>query len=126
MLTLFTTAVAAEDLIMRCGKNTYKYIQDPSGDRVLFKHAKATKNKYVEWCKNEPTKKWGQVSIDGWTRIIKDNKAENMSYEEADLNYREYIKKTFEEENRESFEKLLYVSTKYQTWIKNFKNFSFN
>ena len=24
---------------------------------------------------NEPTKKWGQVSIDGWTRIIKDNKA---------------------------------------------------
>jgi hypothetical protein len=59
-------------------------------------------------------------------KIIKNNKAENMSYEEADLNYREYIKKTFEEENRESFEKLLYVSTKYQTWIKNFKNFSFN
>lgn len=49
-----------------------------------------------------------------------------MLYEEADLNYREYIKKTFEKENRESFEKLLYVSTKYQTWIKNFKNFSFN
>ena len=58
-------------------------------------------------------------------KIIKNNKAENMSYEEADLNYREYIKKIFEEENIESFEKLLYISTKYQTWIKNFKNFSF-
>ena len=78
VLTLFTTAVAAEELIMKCGKNTYKYIQDPSGDKVVWKHAKATNNKYTEWCKSEPTKKWGQVSIDGWTRIIKDNKATCM------------------------------------------------
>ena len=28
MLTLFTTAVAAEELVMKCGDNIYKYVQD--------------------------------------------------------------------------------------------------
>ena len=75
VLILFTTAVTAEELIMRCGKNTYKYIQDPGGDKVLWKNAKATGNKYIEWCTDKPNKKWGLVSVEGWTRIIKDNKA---------------------------------------------------
>ena len=75
VLTFFTTAVAAEELIMKCGKNTYKYIQDPSGDKVVWKHAKATGNKYIEWCTDKPNKKWGLVSVEGWTRIIKNNKA---------------------------------------------------
>ena len=75
ILNFFTFSVSAEDLIMKCGKNTYKYIQDPSGDKVVWKHPQATANKYKEWCTNEPNKKWGLVSIDGWTRIIKDNKA---------------------------------------------------
>ena len=75
ILTLFTTAVAADELIMKCGKNTYKYLKNSSGDIVLIKNAKTTKNKYIEWCTNDIIKKWGMVSIDGWTRIIKNNKA---------------------------------------------------
>ena len=75
ILTLFTTAVAADELIMKCGKNTYKYLKNSSGDIVLYKNAKTTKNKYIEWCTNDIIKKWGMVSIDGWTRIIKNNKA---------------------------------------------------
>ena len=75
VLTLFTTAVSAEELIMKCGKNTYKYLKNSSGDIVLYKNAKTTKNKYIEWCTNDIIKKWGMVSIDGWTRIIKNNKA---------------------------------------------------
>jgi hypothetical protein len=75
ILTLFTTAVAADELFMKCGKNTYKYLKNSSGDIVLYKNAKTTKNKYIEWCTNDIIKKWGMVSIDGWTRIIKNNKA---------------------------------------------------
>ena len=41
----------------------------------MVKNAKTTKNKYIEWCTNEINKKWGMVSIDGWTKIIKNNKA---------------------------------------------------
>ena len=78
ILTLFTTAVTAEELIMKCGKFTYKYIQDPSGDRVFWKSAKGTNNKYLEWCAKEPNKKFGQISKEGWTRIIKNNKATCM------------------------------------------------
>ena len=74
-LTFFITATSAEELIMKCGKNTYKYIKDPTGDNVLWKHAKATSNKYIEWCTDKPNKKLGLVSIEGLTRIIKDNKA---------------------------------------------------
>ena len=75
ILTLFTTAIAADELFMKCGKNTYKYLKNSSGDIVLYKNAKTTKNKYIEWCTNDIIKKWGMVSIDGWTRIIKNNKA---------------------------------------------------
>jgi hypothetical protein len=75
ILTLFTTAVAADELFMKCGKNTYKYLKNSSGDIVLYKNAKTTKNKYIDWCTNDIIKKWGMVSIDGWTRIIKNNKA---------------------------------------------------
>jgi hypothetical protein len=59
-------------------------------------------------------------------KIINNSKIRNTSYEEADLSYREYIKNFFEEENIESYEKLLHISKKYQIWIKNFKNFFFN
>ena len=50
VLTLFTTAVSAEELIMRCGKNTYKYLKTGSADNVLYKNAKFTKNKYLKIC----------------------------------------------------------------------------
>ena len=76
VLTLFTTAVAAEELIMKCGKNTYKYISDSSGDKVMWKHPKGTKNRYLEWCKKEATKP--MLSREGWVRIIKDYKATCM------------------------------------------------
>ena len=75
ILTLFTTAVAADELFMKCGKDTYKYIQDATGDKVLWKHPKGTKNKYVEWCTDKVNKDWGMVSIEGHARIIKNNKA---------------------------------------------------
>ena len=78
MLTLFTTAVAAEEIVMKCDEHTYKYIQDPARDKVFWKHKKWTKNKYEEWCSEAPTKsdiENGMLSSEGWTRIIKDNKA---------------------------------------------------
>ena len=78
MLTLFTTAVAAEELFMMCDGFTYKYVQDPAGDKVFWKHRKWSKNKYDEWCTQVPSKndiKAGQLTREGWTRIIKDNKA---------------------------------------------------
>ena len=73
ILIFFSTNVVAQDLIMKCGEYTYKYISDPSGDKVLYKHPKGTKNKYKEWCKKEATKP--ALSREGWVRIIKDNKA---------------------------------------------------
>lgn len=72
MLTLFTTAVAAEEIVMKCDEYTYKYTQDPAGDKVFWKHKKWTKNKYEEWCIEFPA---GAISSEGWVRIIKDNKA---------------------------------------------------
>jgi hypothetical protein len=78
MLTLFTTAVAAEELFMKCDAFTYKYIQDPAGDKVFWKHKKWSKNKYKEWCAEALTEgdiKDGILAREGWTRIIKDNKA---------------------------------------------------
>ena len=76
ILIFFSTNVVAQDLIMKCGESTYKYISDPSGDKVLYKHPKGTKNKYKEWCREEATKP--MLSREGWTRIIKDNKATCM------------------------------------------------
>ena len=77
MLTLFTTAVAAEELFMKCGQTTYKYVQDPAGDKVFWKNPKGTKNKYKEWCTEAVQGK--QISKVGWTRIVKDNKATCLS-----------------------------------------------
>ena len=76
MLALFSTNVAAAELFMKCGENTYKYISDPSGDSVMWKHPKSTRNKYKEWCKEEATKP--MLTREGWVRIIKDNKATCM------------------------------------------------
>ena len=73
IITLFTTAVAADELFMKCGPSTYKYIKDPAGDKVLWKNKKGTKNKYKEWCTKELRK--GDISVDGWVRIIKNEKA---------------------------------------------------
>ena len=76
MLTLFTTAVAADELFMKCGPDTYKYIKDSAGDKVFWKNRKYTKNKYIEWCSEETFKESkGFISLDGLVRIIKDNKA---------------------------------------------------
>ena len=76
ILVLFSTNVAAETLFMKCGESTYKYLTDPSGDKVFWKHPKGTKNKYQEWCQEGPVGK--QISKEGWTRIIKDKKATCM------------------------------------------------
>ena len=76
ILIFFSTNVVAQDLIMKCGENTYKYISDPSGDKVLVKHPKFTKNKYKEWCAEVAPKP--ALSREGWVRIIKDNKATCM------------------------------------------------
>jgi len=78
ILTLFTTAVAADELFMKCGVNTYKYIKDSAGDKVFWKSKKGTKNKYLEWCKDQQTDQFGLISKEGWVRIIKDNKATCM------------------------------------------------
>ena len=75
ILTLFTTAVAADELFMKCGKDRYKYVEDSAGDKVFWKHPKGTKNKYVEWCDGKVNKDWGMVSREGHVRIIKNNKA---------------------------------------------------
>jgi len=76
MLTLFTTAVAAEELFMKCGNPTYKYVQDPAGDKVFMKN-KGTNNEYVEWCTEAPQAT--QITKEGWVRIVKDNKATCIS-----------------------------------------------
>ena len=76
ILIFFSTNVVAQDLIMKCGESTYKYISDPSGDKVLYKHPKGTKNKYKEWCPEVAPKP--ALSREGWVRIIKDNKATCM------------------------------------------------
>ena len=75
ILTLFTTAVAAEELFMKCDSAIYKYVQDPAGDKVFYKN-KNTNNKYKEWCDEFPAR--GAISSEGWVRIIKDNKATCM------------------------------------------------
>jgi hypothetical protein len=72
-LVLFTTCVAAEDFIMKCGDNTYKYIKDPTGDQVFVKHPWSN-NEYVEFCTKEIIAD-DIISIEGWVRIIKDKKA---------------------------------------------------
>ena len=46
ILIFFSTNVVAQDLIMKCGENTYKYISDPSGDKVMWKHPKGTKKSW--------------------------------------------------------------------------------
>jgi len=78
ILSLFTTATTAEELIMKCGESTYKYIKDPSGDKVFWKSFKGTKNKYQEWCAKIPAKNSRIISVEGWARIIKDYKATCM------------------------------------------------
>ena len=78
MLTLFTTAVAAEELFMKCDSAIYKYVQDPAGDLVFLKHPHYTNNKFQEWCKEAlpaSASKTGLISKEGWARIIKDKKA---------------------------------------------------
>ena len=75
ILTLFTTAVAAEELVMMCDSAIYKYVQDPAGDKVFYKN-KNTNNKYKEWCDELPSR--GTISSEGRVRIIKDNKATCM------------------------------------------------
>ena len=72
ILILFSTNVAAAELIMKCGEYTYKYIEDSAGDRVDYKHRQGTKNKYIEWCSK---KRDGDISLAGYSRIIKDHKA---------------------------------------------------
>ena len=72
VLTLFTTAVSAEELIMRCGKNTYKYLKTGSTDNVLYKSSR-TKNKYEQWCSDTLPK--NGISIEGVVKVIKNNKA---------------------------------------------------
>ena len=76
MLTLFTTAVAAEELFMMCHGFTYKYVQNPAGDKFFMKN-KSTNNKYVEWCTEAP--QGAQIAKEGWVRIVKDNKATCIS-----------------------------------------------
>ena len=78
ILTLFTTTALAEELFMQCEVFYYKYVQDPSGDKVFWRHPIDTENKYEEWCAQVPTKtenKIGMLSKEGWARIIKDNRA---------------------------------------------------
>ena len=72
-LVLFTTCVAAEDFIMKCKYNIYKYTKDPAGDKVFVKHTPFTNNEYLEWCSKEPHP--DEISVEGWVRIIKNNKA---------------------------------------------------
>ena len=76
ILVLFSTNVAAEELFMKCEKNSYKYVVDPAGDKVFWKHPKGTKNKYQEWCIDRPV--GAQVSKEGVTRIVKNKKATCM------------------------------------------------
>ena len=74
MLTLFTTAVAAEELFMKCDSAIYKYVQDPAGDKVFYKNKN---NKYKEWCTEAP--QGAQIAKEGFVRIIKDNRATCIS-----------------------------------------------
>ena len=74
-LILFTTSLSAEEIIMRCGKNTYKYIKGETADNILYKNS-FTKNKYKQWCSKESSK--NTISIEGLVFIAKDKKGTCM------------------------------------------------
>ena len=69
-LIFFTTSVVAEELFMKCGKATYKYVSEPSGD-IIFVKTKRTKNKYSKWCSPGMH---GAKLVEGHSRIIKNSK----------------------------------------------------
>ena len=72
ILILFTTSVAAEEMFMKCGPTTYKYISDSSGDKIFLRN-KYTKNKYEEWCSADKPPP-GSILVEDHNVIIKDFK----------------------------------------------------
>ena len=71
-LILFTTSISAEEIIMKCGKNTYKYTKGETADNILWKNSRWTKNKYEQWCSKKP--RYNSVSREGVVLIVKDKK----------------------------------------------------
>ena len=53
ILILFTTSVAAEEIIISCQYNKYKYIIKDSGNNILQASKKFDKGKYYQWCPME-------------------------------------------------------------------------
>ena len=76
-LILFTTSISAEEIIMRCGKNTYKYIKGETADNILWKNSYWTKNKYEQWC-SDKIKQKNTESREGVVLIVKDKKGTCM------------------------------------------------
>lgn len=76
-LILFTTSISAEEIIMRCGKNTYKYIKGETADNILWKNSYWTKNKYEQWC-SDKIKQKNTESREGIVLIVKDKKGTCM------------------------------------------------
>ena len=72
ILILFTTSVAAEEMFMKCGPTTYKYISDSSGDKIFLRN-KYTKNKYEEWCSADKPPP-GSILVEDHNVIIKNFK----------------------------------------------------
>ena len=107
ILILFSTNVAAAELIMKCGEYTYKYIEDSAGDRVDYKHPKGTKNKYKEWC---PEKRDMDISREGYSRIIKNHK-------ERQILFNEFIKSSNEVGGIHLHGRELHLTTK---WAKKY------
>ena len=80
ILIFFSTNLVAQDLIMKCGEHTYKYISDPSGDKVLYKILKELKISTKNGAKNQQNQCWVEKVGLELLKIIKDMYGQRTKY----------------------------------------------
>ena len=66
-LIFFTTSITAEEIIMKCKVQKYKYIIQDSGNIILGTHLKRDKGKWYKWCpyQVQDDNKHFLISVDG-------------------------------------------------------------
>ena len=76
MITTFSTNIIAEEIIMKCKHNRYKYVADSSGISIYAAHIKRDKKKYHKFCPARVTddNKHFLKSAEGVEMIITDYK----------------------------------------------------
>ena len=76
MITPFSTNIIAEEIIMKCKHNRYKYVADSSGISIYSANIKRDKKKYHKFCPSEvrDDNKHFLKSVEGVDMIITDKK----------------------------------------------------